>query len=279
MRRAALRTFALVLSLLPTVALADVTVHWKTVTSGMGGFADGTREQTLAVAGDSSRVDETLTPANRAKPRTSRTITRFDREVVWRIDDDRKQYSEHSFAELRPAAADSHHHAPGDAHGHDEDQAYAATLKRTGVKQVVNGFAAEQVLVTLKVRPQDAKAGAVTTSFTLEQWRSAAVPGAAELRAHDRRVAETLGTDPELQRTAGAAMVSYGGPLRALVARVKGLPGVPVRTTLTIESGGATPMRSVTDVTSVTVGVGGTSFDPPEGYARSNAPARPAGTK
>jgi hypothetical protein len=282
-RSTAFRLATLLVALFPTIAFADVTVRWKTVTSGMGGFADGVREHTLMIAGDSSRVDEAFTSAGRTKPpgaRRSSTIMRFDREVVWRIDADKKQYAEFSFAALRPAAADSHHHDHGDTHGHDEATAFASDLKRTGKKQVVNGFAAEQVLVTLKVRPKDPQSRGVTTTFTLEQWRSVAVPSAAELRTHDRRMAERLGADPELQRIAGAAMVSYGGPLRALAGRLKTLAGYPVRTTLTIASGGAAaqanPVRAITDLTSVTAGVAGASFELPEGFARINATASPA---
>lgn len=298
---------------LPAASRADVTIQQKTVTLGLGGFGDGTREQTLIVAGDKSRSDEVFTYTGLMKtaaggPRRSSTITRIDLEVLWRVDDDEKQFTETSFAEMNGAhgaeTADEHEHG----HSHEIAMDFTADVRRTGKKQNVNGFAAEQVIVTLTGTPKDPKPGAdATMTFTLEQWLSTAVPGAEEVREHSRLMAEKLGMDPGLQRLAGSAMGSYSGPLRELGAKLEDLKGFPVRMILTIEStprlaperkvqldqartqaaasgtagkpkwvGVTTAYTATTDVVSITLGPSTASFEVPAGYMKStHAPRMP----
>jgi hypothetical protein len=200
------------------------------------------------IAGDKSRSDDVSTYTGRMKklvgdkPRRSSSITRLDRELIWGIDDDRKQYTEMTFAQMREMAAQglAVAGAPPQPEARPEiEMEYTAEVQRTGRKETVNGFAAEQVIVTLKGRPKDPKSEMqMTTTLTLEQWLSTAVPGGDEVRDHQRLMAEKLGMDPELRRMGGAVMGSYGEAFKEMAAKLKDLKGYPVRVILTIESGG-----------------------------------------
>jgi len=92
-----------------TCARADVTIQEKTVTSGLGGFGSGTSERTRVVAGDKSRTDESFTYTGRfktlagSKPRASAEIVRLDKELVWTLEPDKRQYGEMTFAQMREA--------------------------------------------------------------------------------------------------------------------------------------------------------------------------------
>jgi hypothetical protein len=247
------------LALLLTLAApvrADVVVKQKTISEGLGGFGDGTSLSTLTVAGDRSRTDEEFTYTGRLKtlagrkPRATTSIVRLDREVLWDLEPGKKQYTEMTFAELRArmaaageelAKARAEAEAEAGAEGQparDADLEYTVEVKRTGAKETVNGFASEQSIVTLTARPKHPEPGQEGAAFriTLDLWLSKALPGGPELEAFQRRFATALGQDPNLQRTAAAAMALYGGAVREMAEKLKGLEGYPVRSILVIEN-------------------------------------------
>ena len=255
-RLAAARGAALAMMLLiaaPT--FADVTVQRKTVSSGLAGFGDATTTETMVIAGDRSRADQVYTYTGRlkmfaggGKPRPSAHIIRIDRELVWDLDPGKKTYTELTFDQMRELAAKGAAAAEQEAEKPENQQAardvemkFSVDVQRTGKKETVNGFPAEQVIVALKAEPKSTKsdeksppAGAFV--MKMDQWLSNDVPGQAEVLAYYRRMAEKLGLDPEIQRMGSVAMAQYGNAMRELAAKMKDLKGYPVRSTLTIES-------------------------------------------
>lgn len=233
-------------------AHAAVVMQEKTVSSGFGGFGNGTSERTIVIAGDRSRTDESSTYTGRfktiaggGKPRTSAEITRLDREVFWNLDPAKKQYSELTFAQLREqlakgmAEAQSEMAKPDARKPDDVVTTFKVDVKRTGKKETINGFAAEQFIVTLTATSKDKSSGQEvgTYTMTMDQWLSTAVPGQAEAQAYYKQLAAKLGMDPQLQRAAGAAMAMYGDAMKEIAAKMKDMKGYPVRSTLTVQLG------------------------------------------
>jgi hypothetical protein len=260
---------ALVLTLLlASTAAADVTIQETTVSEGLGGFGNGTTRRTMIVAGDMSRSEDEATYTGRfktlaggGKPRTSVAITRIDREVIWDLDPLKQTYTEMTFAEMREmmakglAQADE---ASRDASPKDDQMTFTVDVKRTGAKETVNGFPAEQVVVTCVGRPKDAAAGTHDGEirFVMDLWLTKSAPGAKETTEFGRRFAAKLGLDPQLSNLGATVQRMYGGAMKELGTRMRELDGYPVRSTFTID--GAS---------------GSTAAAPPESAQREKAQA------
>lgn len=248
---------ALVLALLlASTAAADVTIQETTVSEGLGGFGNGTTHRTTIVAGDASRSEDEATYTGRfktiaggGKPRTSVSITRIDKEVVWDLDPQKKTYSQLTFAEMRElmakglAGADA---AGRDAGAEDAEMTFTVNVRRTGAKQDVNGLPAEQAVVTCVGRPRDAGADAKDREvrFVMDMWLTKDAPGAKEMAGFSRRFAAKMGLDPQLSNIGGTVQQMYGGAMKELAARMKDLDGYPVRSTFTIDGAAGPPAAS-----------------------------------
>lgn len=233
-------------------ALADVTLKEKTVSTGVAGFGNGTSERTFVIAGDKSRSDDQFTYTGRfktlaggGKPKSSTNIVRLDRDLVWMLDPEKKQYSELTFAEMREAlekgAAEAREEMdkPENRRAKDVEMTYKVDVERTGKKDKVNGFDAENVIVRITATPKDTKTGETAGSYTLkmDQWLSPQVPGQAEVTAFYRRYAEKMGFDPQMQHQFAGLMHQYGEAVKQAAGKMKDLKGYPVRSTVTMSFG------------------------------------------
>jgi hypothetical protein len=242
--------------LLASTAAADVTIRETTVSEGLGGFGNGTTHRTMIVAGDVSRSEDEATYTGRfktlaggGKPRTSVSITRIDREVIWDLDPQKKTYTELTFAEMREmmakglARADD---AGRDTGAKDAEMTFTVDVRRTGAKQDVNGFPAEQVVVTCVGRPKAADADAKDREvrFVMDLWLTKSAPGAKEMTEFGRRFAAKMGLDPQLSNIGGTVQQMYGGAMKELAAKMKDLDGYPVRSTFTIDGAAGPPAVS-----------------------------------
>lgn len=248
---------ALLLALAST-ALADVTIQEKTVSSGLGGFGNGTTTTTRVIATDKGREDEQFTYTGRlktfaGKPRSTSTITRLDRELIWELDHAKKQYGEMTFAEMREAMAKAAADAKAEmakaepAKARDDVQMeYKVDVKRTGKRDKVNGFDAEEWLITLTATPKDKSNPENAGAFVmkLDGWYSTTVPGQAEQAAYYKRWAEKMGIEPQVRTMASALMAQHGDAVKQIAAKMKDLKGVAVRSTFTMElDDGLTPAQ------------------------------------
>lgn len=238
--------------LLSAPAQADVTVQERTVSSGLGGFGNGTSTTTMVIAGDKSRSDEEYTYTGRmktlvgGKPRKSSTIVRLDRGVIWDLDHAKKEYSELTFAEMSRMMSEGMASMQAQMSDPQTRQAmqniemsYKVDVQRTGRKETVNGFAAEQVIVTLVATPKDKSQpgapGMGAYTMKMDQWLSTAVPGQAEVTSYYRQWAEKMGLDPQMQRMGRAMAGPYAAGFKQMAEKLKDLKGVPVRSTVTVD--------------------------------------------
>lgn len=233
-------------------AFADVTLKEKTVSTGLAGFGNGTSERTIVIAGDKSRSDEQFTYTGRfktlaggGKPKSSADIVRLDRDLAWQLDVQKREYTELSFAELREmmekgmANGQAGMDGPEGRRGRDVEMTYKVDVQRPGKKDKVNGFDAENVIVTITATPKDAGTGESAGSYTLkmDQWLSAQVPGQSEVAAFYRRYAEKMGFDPQVQNQFAGLARQYGDAVKQAAAKLKDLKGYPVRSTVTMSFG------------------------------------------
>jgi hypothetical protein len=221
------------------------------VSEGLGGFGNGTTNRTMIVAGDKSRSEDEFTYTGRfktlaggGKPRTTIAITRIDKEVLWNLDPEKKQYTELTFAQLREqmeaglAAADK---SSKDAQPKDADMTFTADVKRTGARETVNGFAAEQVVLTVVGKPKHPEKGAESAEFrmVMDEWLTKNATGSGEMTAYYKLFAEKMGASMDMAGVNAMAQQMYGGAMKELAAKMKDLGGFPVRSTFTIEGSSA----------------------------------------
>jgi hypothetical protein len=232
---------------------ADVTIHQKTFSSGLGGFGDANTASILTVAGDRSRSEDEYTYTGRfktlvgKKPKQSVTITRLDRELVWSLEPQKKQYREMTFAEMKESMAKAAREmeeapqeaeaAPGQAGPDDRGMTFTVEVKKTGAKQEINGFACEQVIVTCVGKPEKPKPGEENAElrFVLDQWLTPAMPGQDELGAFHRRLAKATGLEQQFTGMSAMARGMYGNAMKEMAAKFGDLEGYPVRSTFTVE--------------------------------------------
>jgi hypothetical protein len=230
-------------------AFADVTLKERTVSTGLAGFGNGTTERTWVIAGDRSRSDDQYTYTGRlktfaggGKPRMVTEIVRLDRELQWSLDPAKKEYTELTFAEMREAMAKGVAEAKAEAaksenRSEDVQMTYKVDVQRTGKKDNINGFDAENYIVTVTATATDKKEGG-SGSYTMkmDEWRSTQVPGQAEAIAFYRKYAEKMGLDPQMKQLSGL-MAQYGDAFKQAAEKLKELKGYPVRSTVTIQFG------------------------------------------
>jgi hypothetical protein len=239
---------ALILALLLcSSASADVVIKEKSVSEGLGGFGNGTTSRTLIVAGDKSRSEDEATYTGRfktlaggGKPHTKVSITRIDKEVIWNLEPEKKQYTELTFAQMREMMQKGlaeGEKAAQETQAKDAEMTFTVDVKRTGAKETVNGFPTEQVIITCVGKPKNPEKGAENAELRLvmDEWLTKSAPGAQERAEFYKRFAEKLGLDPQLPGVSAMARQMYGNGMKELTAKMKGLGGVAIRSTFTIE--------------------------------------------
>jgi len=248
---------ALVTLLLAAPASADVTMKRKSVSAGLAGFLNGTDERTTVIAGDRSRSDAQSTYTGTFsgllggnKPRQRVEIVRLDKQLIWAIDVEKKTYTEMTFAEMKAAmekgiadakkeaAKPENQKATKDAQQQNVEVDYKVDVQRTGKKDKVNGFAAEQVIVTITAIPKNKDTGETAGEYTIkiDEWLANDLPGQGETLAFYKRFAEEMGVDAQLQQAAGM-MRQYAAAFQHAGEKMKDLKGYPVHSVTTLELG------------------------------------------
>jgi hypothetical protein len=150
---------------------------------------------------------------------TKTTILDFEAQTLTSIDNAGKTYTVTKFGDLGGALAAS--------------VEVKADVKRTGEKKNINGYNAEQVVLSMNVSmPEFQKAG-MQPQMQIELWVSRDVPGSQELTAFYRKNAAGFplgamgGNNPGLQKV-----------MAKLQQQMAELDGVPVMEVIRMKSGG-----------------------------------------
>lgn len=168
--------------------------------------------------------------------RDSLTITRLDRDLVWTISSKDKRYTEMPLGKLGDLRFQLPKDDPKGETVYVEDCCRTTTsVRRTGAKKIVNGFEAEQVMLTVSSQCSEQIGEPNTTVIKMEVWISPDAKFGPEVAAFEQALMRKAGFDIDAARAMGDQMMSLFPAAKELFALLKGLQGMPVYWVLTVE--------------------------------------------
>jgi len=178
---------AALLLLAACAAQADVTTESRIAVTGIGPMAVGNMTGTskTAISGTRSRTDTDIQlqsklvkffARNAAGP--SAEIVLLDADKSYRLNLNKKEYTETSFADMRTRAQNAVSGQDGDGRQPapvDDSKCEwldpKADVKRTGEKTTVAGFPAEHLIITAEQPCKDKETGAICEiALTIDEW-------------------------------------------------------------------------------------------------------------
>ena len=167
-------------------------------------------------------------------------ITRLDQDQIIKLNEKKRSYTVESLAEVRQALAKQQLEVAKQADAQEQgDTRYYAVVdeaKRTGEKQVINGFSTQQALIKITVFAENTKTKEKSVAFhiTADMWFDPSQVEAARVsQAFAMAQVKALGIDPTM------AANPYAKWLTNVSAEMGRIGGYPIRTTITFE--GPTP--------------------------------------
>jgi hypothetical protein len=233
----------MVLLLVSSAAQADVTRKHHTTSQFMGS-SEGT--STEYYAADRSATESTMKwtsgmmkTMSGGKPTDDVNIVRLDKELVWKVDPKKKQYSEMTFADYRKQFEDAQKQLKD-----TEDQTPDTTTEdmydwksedqSDPNPKTINGWSCRNVHVVAtginKKNPDD------KVWITVNTWNSPDVPGAEEIRTFHERYLKALGLDMKaLTPGMTQAAMFYQKQFEAVMEASKKAPGEPVSSLMEVK--------------------------------------------
>jgi hypothetical protein len=125
------------------------------------------------------------------------TVYDLDKDTITTIHKDKREYSVMTFAEMREAmdkAMEKMKQAMPQQQKNDAEMTWSVKVDDAGESKNVNGFNAKKFVVTVDGVTTDKKSGkTVGSRIETEQWMATDVPGADEMNAYGKRLAEKFG--------------------------------------------------------------------------------------
>lgn len=242
-------------------ARADVTIEQRMSVSGPVRLANMTGTTTTSISGDRSRTQTEL----RMESALMRTLARgagesieivaLGEDRIWSIDPAKKTYTETTFTAQR-AALQKNIEAMREAQGAQQQGASGvdesscewlppeSDVKRTGARQAIAGYQAEQIVVTGTQACRDRRTSQTCQfTLTLEQWVAPDFKEAEETLRFQQAYAEKLGLSAGASRDvaeqAEAMFGRYEGIWKEIGSRMQEVEGYPVKTSFALAVGGA----------------------------------------
>ena len=126
--------------------------------------------------------------------KNSTTIYDLDKETVTEVNNERKEYSVLTFAEMRALMDAALQKMQAQPSQKDAEMTWSVKVSDSGETKNINGFDSKKFIVTVDGVTKDQKSGkTMGTRMAMDTWVSKDVPGAAELTAFSKRMAEKLG--------------------------------------------------------------------------------------
>jgi hypothetical protein len=118
----------------------------------------------------------------------------LDKETVTTIHKDKREYSVMTFAEMRDAMDKAMQKMQQSTAKNDAEMTWNVKVDDSGETKDINGFNAKKFVVTVDGVTTDKKSGkAMGTRMEMECWIAKGVPGADEMNAFGKKMAEKLG--------------------------------------------------------------------------------------
>lgn len=242
--------------LLSPMASADIsyTQHIRVVAAGAMSMLSSEGDVVTKVAGDKSRSESSIAMESKlvgalAGSGDTASIIRLDKQLTWNLLPEKESYTELSFTELRQQMAQLNQSLPQSGSGtlpvnEEACQWNEGDLQIEhpgGIQQVAN-IDTNRHVVRLKQTCSDPESGKTCElTWLMETWLAQKVPAEQEVRAFQRKYAESLGM--------GDALASIQGPGRSLISMFSGnwekledefekMEGYPMRTIMQMGIGG-----------------------------------------
>ena len=266
----ALAAGLLICVLANVAARADVTTEHAVAVNGVGIMAvanfSGTTK--VAISGHRARTDTDV----QMKSKLVRFITRnsvgpsaeivlLDTDKLYRLNLNKKEFSEQTFEDLRARrdkvakdADDKEDRADRQPSAIDESKCEwlppKADVKRTGEKTTVAGYEAERTIVTAEQPCKDKETGSICEiALTLDEWLAPSLTIPDEVQRYRKAYLQKLGLNPTASAPGAAAEVDanerakalfsrYQGVWSEVTAKMQGLKGYPVRVNFGLALGG-----------------------------------------
>jgi hypothetical protein len=200
-------------------------------------------------------------------------ITRLDQDQTIRINDKKKTYTVRSLAEERADLAKQQQEAAKSADVKEKDDVrYYAVLdeaRRTGKKEVINGFSTEQAMIRITVYAENTKTKekAVTFHITADLWFDPSQAEAARVsQAFATAHVKALGIDPLM------ASNPYARWLDNVHVEMAKMSGYPIRSTITFEGVADTSSAAKKDDAPPPTSIGGAVMGGLFGKKKSEPP-------
>ncbi|MCC7143588.1 MAG: hypothetical protein IT349_15925 [Candidatus Eisenbacteria bacterium] len=223
-------------------ARADLTIESRTESQGVAFLGDMSSTETTYLAGTKQAVvtsskmnNPFFAQAGMSGEISTLQITRLDRELQWTIDEREGSYTEMLFSTLRAmlgSFADAFLEAgvEGDIPETDVD------VVRGSERRTIAGLQAEKVTLTVKGNAMDDSGGPVSTRWTMELWLATGANELHEAQEFQKAMARAIGVDPSQSARMMQMFDTFGGGLKALSAKMQGLDGYPLESTMRIET-------------------------------------------
>ena len=255
---------AALLALTAGTASADVTTEQKISIQGLGpmSFADMSGTTRLAISGSRSRTDSDVVMQSklvrflaRGAAGPTAEIVLLDSDKLYRLNMNRKEYSEQSFEDLRSNMQKALQGGRGDA-GEARQQPSAidqskcdwlppkSDVKKTGAQATVAGYQAEEVLITAEQPCKDKESGSICEiALSVDEWLAPSFATSDEVAKYHKAYAQKLGLDSatlnqDASDRAKAMFSQYQGVWEDIVTKLKGVKGYPVRSSFSLAIGG-----------------------------------------
>ena len=238
-------------------AWADVTVERFTKSggiSGMGAF-EGTTQERLQGLKKSEETATKFTGAIMSRLASGSqqiTITRIDKGVVWSLDPKKQTYAESPIETFRPASSAEKEQGATKEKPKVRVSKSEFTVKKTGAKETINGFACEEYLMTWLVEMEDLETKAkIKNTMLTNLWTTPETPAIKKLQAEEDAFAKAylkkIGmavTSAEMKQfgleafaamrgVSGKDMEKEFGRFKSEMAKLK---GYPIRTVINWEA-------------------------------------------
>jgi len=242
-------------------AAADITTEQKVSIQGIGpmSFADMSGTTRTAISGTRSRTDSDMVMQsklvrflahNTVGPTAD--IVLLDSDKLYRLNLNKKEYTEQSFEELRANMQKALQGGKGDSADARQQPAAIDQSKcdwlppksdvKTGAKATIAGFDAQQIIITAEQPCKDKQTGAICEiALTVEEWLASSFSTNEEITKYHQAYAQKLGLDTVSQdanERAKAMFSQYKGVWEDIASKMKNAKGYPVRSSFSLAIGG-----------------------------------------
>ena len=270
-RLAAVATVAAsALTLIASVALADVTIENHIAVTGTGIMSAGNMSGTTktTISGERSRSDSDLQLQSKVVRMFAHgavgptaEIVRLDQDKIDHLDLNKKQYTEQTFEELRARLQKALDQTKDNNQGQAQDAQKPmddskcewldpkVDVRRTGEKATYAGYEAERLTITASQPCKDKDTGAICeVALSLDEWLAPGLTANTEVDKFHRAYAQKMGLDltagrggfggGDINQRAQSMFGRYQGVWSEIVAKTKDVKGYPVKTSFAFAFGG-----------------------------------------